>query len=80
MRDDDNDLIDPADDPWDEETADTLTCPACGADVYEDADQCPACGEFILPDTHFWSDRPVWWVVLGVLGIIALAAALILGW
>jgi hypothetical protein len=75
----DDDFDDPADDSWEEETTDTVTCPACGADVYEDADQCPSCREFILPDTCIWSGQPVWWVALGVLGIIALAAALILG-
>ena len=75
----DDDFDDPADDPWEEETTDNVTCPVCGADVYEDADQCPSCGEYILPDTCIWSGRPLWWIALGVLGIVALAAALFLG-
>ena len=33
----------------DEESTDTVVCPECGADVYEDADQCPVCGMFIDP-------------------------------
>ncbi len=63
----------------DEESTDTVVCPECGADVYEDADQCPVCGMFVIPDTRIWSGKPLWWVALGVLGLIALAAALVFG-
>ncbi len=66
-------------DLWDEESTDTIECPACGADVYEDADQCPVCGEFLIPDTRVWAGKPTWWIALGMLGIIVLVAALILG-
>ncbi len=63
----------------DEEGTDTVLCPECGADVYEDADQCPVCGMFMVPDTRFWSGKPLWWIALGFLGLIALAAALVIG-
>ncbi len=66
-------------DLWDEESTDTQECPACGAVVYEDPVQCPVCGEFVIPDTRVWSGKPTWWIALGVLGIIALAVVLILG-
>lgn len=36
-------------DPDDDGVSETVPCPACGAAVYEDADQCPACGEWIIP-------------------------------
>ena len=82
-RDDTPDDLDdreyPDADPWEDDSTDTRECPACGADVYEDADQCPVCGEFLMPDTHVWSDKPTWWIVLGILGIITLVAALIIG-
>ncbi len=65
-------------DPYDEDSTDTVTCPECGADVYEDADVCPVCGEFLIPDTRPWSGKPTWWIVLGILGVIATAAALVL--
>ena len=66
-------------DPWDEDDSDTVECPACGAELYEDADLCPVCGEFLITDTRVWSGKPTWWIALGLLGIIALTAALILG-
>lgn len=51
--------------------SETIPCPACGADVYEDAEQCPACGEYITRDTRAWSGKPAWWILLGLAGIIA---------
>ena len=58
----------------------TVVCPECGADVYEDADQCPACGMFLIHDTRVWSGRSTWWIVLGLLGIIAVILALAFGY
>ncbi len=81
--DDDPDDVDDQDDEVDfiddDESSETVICPECGADVYEDADQCPVCGRFLIPDTHIWSGKPIWWIALGVLGIIALTAVLVLG-
>jgi hypothetical protein len=57
----------------------TRECPRCGADVYEDVEQCPRCEAWITADTSAWSGRSVWWVILGVLGSIALIWALSLG-
>lgn len=60
----------------DDDTA-TVTCAACGAEIYEDAPQCPVCGEYVTASrgTH-WEGRPVWWIALGLLGIIAVIYAL----
>ena len=66
-------------DSWEDDSTDTRACPACGTDVYEDADQCPVCGEFLTPDTRLWSDKPTWWIILGILGIVTLIAALVIG-
>jgi len=58
------------DDGWDDEYPDepdsgyvddaseTLPCPECGEDVYEDAEQCPACGSYL---THRRQISPLWW-------------------
>ena len=57
----------------DDDDGDTLVipCSACGADVYEDAEWCPICGEYIVHRTDAWQQKPTWWVVLGLAGIIA---------
>lgn len=39
---------DEIDESDDDETA-TLSCPACDAEVYEDADVCPSCGASMTP-------------------------------
>ena len=57
----------------------TRECPRCGADVYEDAEQCPQCQAWITADTSPWSGRSSWWVILGLLGTVALIWALSLG-
>ncbi len=49
----------------------TVDCPNCGAPVYEDAPQCPVCGEYVTRSTSTWRGRPVWWILVGLAGIIA---------
>ncbi len=75
------DRYDQLDDYWNDECHDdedsgddfteTVPCPHCGANVYEDAVQCPACGTYIIHNTSPWTGRPIWWVVLALLGILA---------
>lgn len=62
--------------PEDDAPAETISCPACGGEVYEDAPQCPACGEFIVHDTGALSGKPGWYVLLAVLGVLAVVAVL----
>jgi hypothetical protein len=60
------------DDDW----TPTVPCPQCGAEVYEDAVRCPACGSYVIHDTRVWSGRSGWWILLGLLGIVAVILAL----
>ena len=55
--------------------AEWIQCRECGAEVYEDAVQCPCCGNYITSDTSVWVGRPLWWIGLAVLGIIAVIFA-----
>jgi hypothetical protein len=64
-------------DAFDDASDDTEPCPECGADIYEDAEQCPHCGAYVTHSTSAWSGRPLWWIVLGVLGVVALVIALV---
>ena len=66
------------DDEEDEDYAETVACPACAADVYEDAESCPACGEYIVLSKSGLSDWPGWFVALGLVGILAVILALLL--
>ncbi len=65
-----------SDDFDDEEETLTSPCPECGAEVYEDAVQCPVCGNYITHQTNVWLGRPLWWIVLGLLGAAATVAVL----
>jgi len=65
---------DEPDDDWEDDDleASTIPCPKCGIDIYEDAVRCPLCGEYITRTHSVWSDKPWWWKLVGLLGIIAM--------
>lgn len=79
MRDEDTWMDEPNDEFYDEdyegsdddEATLTTACPECGADVYEDTPRCPACGNYVTHGTNVWSGRPNWWILLGLLGVVA---------
>ena len=64
------DLVDDGDD--------AVPCPACGGDVYEDADQCPHCGEWIIPQATGARGRHWVWIVAALLAAGAMTAMAIL--
>ena len=52
--------------------SETLACPACSEEIYEQADYCPYCGADVVPGMGTpLVGRPWWYVALAVLGIIA---------
>lgn len=73
---DDNEYPDPDDDEGSEDVTETVRCPNCGADVYEDAEQCPRCGEYVEFSTSVWQDKPLPWVMVGLAGIVAVILTL----
>lgn len=83
---DDNAWFDESDDAWSEQEFsgeddrgdETIPCAECGAEIYEDSVQCPHCGVYITDQstTNLWTDRPVWWILLGLLGLVATILAL----
>lgn len=68
-------------DEWneDDDFDDTIECTECGASVFEDAPSCPQCGAWIVQSTDAWKGRPVWWILIGMLGIVAVILALSIG-
>ena len=47
-----------------DDESETLPCPQCGAEVYEDAEQCPACGTYVTFSSHPLKGRSLAWIVL----------------
>ncbi|MDE0735310.1 MAG: hypothetical protein OSB47_05785 [Pirellulaceae bacterium] len=76
---DDDFQDDEYDDVIDDSYSEVVVCPECGDDVYEDAEQCPLCGAYIVHQYSPWSKRPLWWVVLGLLGVISVIITLFWG-
>lgn len=56
--------------------AETVPCPECGADIYEDAECCPLCGEYLVQRHDVWAGRSPWWLVLGLAGVVAVILTL----
>ncbi len=62
----------PDEDEYDDDSSLTVMCPDCGAEIYEDAVQCPVCGTYVTHGAgRAWSGRPTWWIVVGLLGVLA---------
>lgn len=57
----------------------TVACPECGYEMHEEAEMCPSCGCF--PDEalrdHPLMGKPGWFVILGILGVLATLTALL---
>lgn len=56
----------------DDDETETVACPHCGADVYEDADRCPHCGEWIAAGGG-GSTWPLWVAGIALVLILYLA-------
>ncbi len=54
----------------------TVRCPECGYPVYEEAEMCPRCGYFLEDAAHPLTGKPSWFLILGLLGIVATILAL----
>jgi hypothetical protein len=68
---DDSDVADGDGDDDADDEAETLPCPACRKQIYEQAEQCPYCGHYVTHRSSALAGRPWWFVLLGVLGAIA---------
>ena len=66
-RDEDEDV-----EGWDgdDDLDETVPCPHCRADVYEDAERCPRCGKYLSREDS--PRRHPWWVVAGALACLAM--------
>ena len=67
-------------DDWsDDEPAETLPCPNCGTEVYEDAPACPVCGEYVTRSRVATAGMPRWFATLGLVGVVIVVLMLIAG-
>jgi hypothetical protein len=48
----------------------TAPCPACGAEIYDDAERCPECGHYQTREETPRSKVPLWIIVGAILCII----------
>lgn len=70
------------DDAFDDDGVETVACPSCGAEIYEDAERCMHCGDYVIHGhvTHGtsnpWQGRSLWWLILGTAGVAATIWAL----
>jgi len=77
-RDDDDDGDD--DDAWDSEDGEdeaedeeTVTCPGCGREMYDDSPRCPSCGRYVSAEDFASGGKPVWVVVTAAVCLAVVA-------
>lgn len=61
-----------------DDSDDAVPCPACGRDVYEDADQCVHCGEWIIPSVTGAGGLHWVWIAAAILATGAMIALSVL--
>ena len=59
-----------------DDSAELVSCPSCGAEIYEESLRCPVCEEYITFSTSPMAGRSLWFALLGLAGIIAVIASL----
>jgi hypothetical protein len=75
--DEDDDWEAPEEDEADDDSPETVVCPSCGEQIYEEAEQCPHCHEYVTHSTSVLAGKPIWFVALAVLGVVAVIVALL---
>lgn len=62
---------------WDDEDAsaddDTIPCPVCGREVYDDAPQCPGCGHYLSAGDRLGPGKPRWILVTAIVCLALVA-------
>jgi predicted nucleic acid-binding Zn ribbon protein len=66
-----------ADDAEDDADGDVLTCPYCGAAIYDDAVQCPQCGEYLSRTERPTVNQPAWVVITAAILLAGLLFAIL---
>jgi hypothetical protein len=67
------------DDDWSADSdgdGETVDCPSCGREIYDDAEQCPHCGEYLTEADRLGRGKPLWLVITA----IVVLAAVVLAW
>ena len=63
----------------DPDELDLVTCPACGEEIYEEAEQCPECGHYMVRGSNSpLRTAPNWYVAIALLGIVAVIIAMLM--
>jgi hypothetical protein len=50
--------------------SDTVPCPYCEADIYEDAVQCPHCGHYLSDEDSPPSRKPPWVMITVIVCLV----------
>lgn len=66
----------PDEQDFDDDVAETLPCPECGAEILAETPRCPHCGSYVTFSTRPFQGRSWWWIGLGILGIVAVIVVL----
>ena len=55
---------------WDEDV-DTISCPNCAEEIYDESQQCPLCGHYIVGTEE--STKPTWVIITAIILLVFIA-------
>ena len=64
---------------WDDDEAETEPCPHCGEPIPEDASRCPYCENYLSREDAPPRRKP-WWIIVGAVLALGVAATWAVGW
>lgn len=70
---------DDLDEGYDDDSIELVSCPECGAEIYEEAEQCPVCGAYVTFRSAPLANWPPVLLWLALVGCIAVTLVLIFG-
>ncbi len=67
--DEDDDLYDDVPDDSDDEQ--TIPCPSCRRDIFEDSPRCPYCERYISEEDRTRSSYPIWVIATALVSLVS---------
>jgi hypothetical protein len=63
--------------PNDDDEPETVPCPYCGEEIYEDTVRCARCGNYLSQEDAPPRRHP-WWIAIGALAVLGIVAMWVL--
>jgi len=74
----DGDVLSPNDGIWTGDDSETVPCPHCGKQIYEEVQQCPYCKYFVTEHDKIVGRKPLWFTITAFVCLFMTGGGLVL--